>query len=215
MAIESIRGCGYRKVGGTYLIGMGMAIPCDRLPLPLEICPVCGQGFKVTTGFSKINPDKLFGGEHNPCSDKFFEECPVCNPSFVEPPSSLLMWVGSRFYTPQSFIEESENVGVSKRIPFIPKSLEIGTTWVYVAHKEGYEKVINQYRTDKKPGIFYAFKPTRIEKLIWKSQATEKNLKSLKDRGITPVIIPDGDPDHDPKRSIWTDLKQHKKEIKQ
>ena len=47
-----------------------------------------------------------------------------------------------------------------------------------------------------KPGVFASFKPQRIEKLIWQSEATEENLKDLEKRGITPVIVPDGDKDH-------------------
>ena len=31
MASEPKRGCGYRKIGGTYLVGGGIGIPCDRL----------------------------------------------------------------------------------------------------------------------------------------------------------------------------------------
>lgn len=34
MAQESKRGCGYRKVGGTYLVGNYISVPCDRLPYP-------------------------------------------------------------------------------------------------------------------------------------------------------------------------------------
>jgi len=133
-----------------------------------------------------------------------------------------LQWVGSRFYSPVSFIEESEKMGVSKRIAFVPSQLKIGETWILLAHKEAVRKLIGEHILDldkptakqyeTTPGIFYAFKPTKIEKLIWKSEATEKTLKDLKDRGITPVIIPDGDKDHDPKRSIWSDLKHHKKQ---
>lgn len=209
MAIEKIRGCGFRKVGGTYLIGEGMMVPCDRLPISLEVCPVCGQGIKITTGYTQIYPERLFGGKHKNCTESYSELCPVCNPQ-IAGKEALLMWVGSRFYSPESFIAEAKERNVCKRIPFILSNLEIGKTWIYLAHKEAYKKVINQYRTDLKPGVFYAFKPTRIEKLIWKSEADEKTLEKLKKRGITPVVIPDGDPDHDPNRSVWTDLKLHK-----
>ena len=52
------------------------------------------------------------------------------------------------------------------------------------------------------PGVFYAFRPQRIEKLIWQKDASEGNLEELERRGITPVIIPDGDLDHDPKTGL-------------
>jgi len=32
MAIEPIRGCGFRKVHGLYLVGDAVGLPCDRMP---------------------------------------------------------------------------------------------------------------------------------------------------------------------------------------
>lgn len=61
MSQEAIRGCGYRKIGGLYLCGEYISVPCDRLPYPLDICPTCGGGIKVSRGFTKINPLRLFG----------------------------------------------------------------------------------------------------------------------------------------------------------
>lgn len=61
MAVEGIRGCGSRKVGGMYLCGEYIHVSCDRLPLPLTVCPVCGQGIKVSRAFTEINPLKLWG----------------------------------------------------------------------------------------------------------------------------------------------------------
>jgi len=45
-------------------------------------------------------------------------------------------------------------------------------------------------------GIFCAFRPQRIEKLIRESDATPEELKKLEKRGITPIKVPDNDPDH-------------------
>jgi len=59
MAQESKRGCGYRKVGGLYLVGDGIFVPCDRLPYLLETCPVCGHGIHFTRSMTEINPLKL------------------------------------------------------------------------------------------------------------------------------------------------------------
>ena len=69
--------------------------------------------------------------------------------------------------------------------------------------------------TEPCSAIFYAFRPQRVEMLIWESEATSENLEKLKKRGITPIVVPDGDPDHDPKRNIWTDLKLEKEKQKQ
>lgn len=50
----------------------------------------------------------------------------------------LLMWVGFEGYpTIQSFIEEAERLGVSKRLSQIPPTLEPGRTKLFLAHDEG------------------------------------------------------------------------------
>lgn len=64
MACESKRGCGYRKVGGIYLVGGGIGVPCDRLPFLLETCRTCGQGIKQARGWTWISVEHLFGGPH-------------------------------------------------------------------------------------------------------------------------------------------------------
>jgi len=106
------------------------------------------------------------------------------------------MGVGERYYTPQNFITEGNMMGVCKRIPFIPKNMVLGQTWVYLSHHKliyvGKENGKDVY----KQGIFAAFRPERVEMLLWKRQATKKKLKELEKRGITPVIVPDGDTDH-------------------
>lgn len=188
MAIERKRGCGYRKVGGLYMVCDGQAIACDRLPLELKVCPVCGAGIKFARGFTWVNGKQLLGGYHQNC--KCNSLCPVCYPG----PSGLqkcgLMWVGEKFYTPETFMFESNQMGISKRIPAIPREFKVGETWVLLAHK----KV--KVNGEKAPAIFSAFQPSRIEKLITKSQATKKTLKKLEKQGITPVVVPDGDKDH-------------------
>jgi len=46
-------------------------------------------------------------------------------------------------------------------------------------------------------GIFQVFKPTHIEKIITETMAKdEAEMKRLADHGITPVIVPDDDKDH-------------------
>lgn len=75
MAIESKRGCGYRKVGGIYVVGKGMAVTCDRLPLAFPPCPTCGRKVQFTRGIALIEPRKLFGS--HACNES---RCPVCFP---------------------------------------------------------------------------------------------------------------------------------------
>jgi len=238
MAIEAKRGCGYRKVGGYYLIGGAISIPCDRLPYPLDTCPVCGGGIKVTRGFTKINPLRLFGphDQQVPTFDKEPERSAVNGPLYVtkrictdqirpcfmcdptEAPA-FIMGVGEKFYkTPGDFLEEANRLGISKRIPFIPKEMELGKTVVYLAHPRACEvretvgiqqamaildgseakhpRLVDSEKVEKTLGIFTVFIPRRVEKLIWESQASPEELEKLEKRGITPVVIPDGDRDH-------------------
>jgi len=132
---------------------------------------------------------------------------------------AFIMGVGEKFYkTPSDFLEEAHRLGVSKRIPFIPKELELGKTVIYLAHPKAVEvkepvalhqalsileesetkqpRLLETEKVEKRLGIFTAFVPQRIEKLVWQSQATPEELERLEKRGITPVVIPDGHPDH-------------------
>jgi len=196
--LEPRRGCGYRYVGKLYLIGVGLGKVCHRLPLKLpEVCPCCGEGIKFHRGFQWIDPQRIFGfcpdctSSTTPLCDP---NCPVCNP----PEKVGLMWVGERYY-PRTidFTLEAERLGISKAIATIPKGLELGKTWVFLAHKKAVaeqvedENTLTGYREELVPGVFYAFRPVRIEMLIKESDATEENLEKLKRRGITPVIVPD------------------------
>ncbi len=208
MAIEGKRGCGYRKVGGMYFVGTGIAVGCHRLPFPLNVCPVCGAGIHFSRGYTWIQADKLFGIceplESCACLAAVRESgliCPVCDPPADR---AGLLWVGQAYYSPGSFIAEALEMGVSKRIAQVPREFKVGETWVYLAHKHA---VTNQSdlgfgsdtaESNSTPGIFYAFRPQRIEKLIRKSDASDETIEALKKRGITAIVIPDGDPDHDP-----------------
>ena len=109
-------------------------------------------------------------------------------------------------------------MGISKRIPFIPKGLELGKTVVYLAHPKACEvkepaalqeamAIVEEARTQRPRlleaekvsralGIFCAFIPKRVEKLIWDSEYTDKKREEAEKRGITLVQIPDGDKDH-------------------
>jgi hypothetical protein len=222
MAQETIRGCGYRHVGALYLCGDYISVPCDRLPYPLDICPTCGGGIKVSRGFTKINPLRLFS-YHQPCKDKI-RPCFVCDPQDEE---AFIMGVGEKYYkTPDDFMAEAHRLGVSKCIPFIPKELELGKTIVYLAHPKACQvkespvlqqamaiingtgapyglgdettqpRLVETEKVERRLGIFSASIPQRVEKLIWETDATPEELEKLNKRGITPVIIKNGDTDH-------------------
>lgn len=238
MAVEQIRGCGYRKVNALYLCGEYIRHdPCDRMPFPLTTCPVCGQGIKVSRGFTQVNPYRLWGPHDSTyydepneplplgailvsremiitCTDRF-RPCFLCDP---QDQPAYIMLVGEKYYTPESFLDEAHRMGISKRIPFIPKDLELGKTVIYLAHPKACEvkvaaavqqamsilegsesqqpKLVETDRVEKKLGIFCAFIPQKVEKLIWESELTDEKREELAKRGITPIPIPDGDPDH-------------------
>jgi len=194
MPIEPKRGCGYRKVGGLYLVGSGIALPCDGLPLELKKCHVCGFEVPFTRGFmwlrkayvayhSKKKHENEYEGK---CT--CYSACPICHPEANDLKEYGLMWVGESFYkTP-----------AHRKVPFYKKNFGPLNT-----------------EPEYKPAIFYAFKPTRIEKLIWESEATEENLKKLEEQGITPVIVPDGDEAHspNPRRKVKKNVRQSVLEV--
>jgi len=210
-----------------YLCGEFISAPCDRMPFPLTVCPVCGQGIKVGRGFTEVNPYRLWGNHEKVVSDQPGESHlePICQdrvrPCFLCDPQdqpAYIMMVGKRYYTPESFLDEALAMGISKRIPFLPKGLELGKTVLYLAHPKACEvkvqaalqqamaiveesqtkrpRLLETERVEKALGIFCAFIPQKVEQLVWESKATPEELEKLEHRGISPVIIPDGDADH-------------------
>lgn len=290
MASEAKRGCGYRQVGGMYLVGPAFNAPCDRLPMPLPACMCCGHQVSLSRTFTEFNPYKVLGMHddeavktelkaktlpeafrllmlargktyrdvaketgigkttcwhfsHDPrslkaasflaivrwmrltatelfalwdedgtevalkasvggpvCKDEY-RPCLVCDP---KDGVAFAMRVGNRFYTPASFLEEANTMGISKRIPFIPHKLVMGKTVIYLAHKEAIAVEVpgedgKEPKTEYTPGFFGAFIPTAVEKLMWQSEAealTDEDKERMVKQGIQVVPIPDGDPDH-------------------
>lgn len=216
--IEAKRGCGYRKINALYLVGDYIPVACDRMPLPIGACPVCGQGLHFTRSMTEIDPLRLWG-IHQPCIDQ--PTCMMCYPpSSQAEVGHYIMTVGKKYYSPQSFLDEAVKMGISKRIPFIPKKLVLGTSVIYLAHPEAVEvkespalqealaivegdsngkqqKLLEVEKVEKAMGIFAAFRPQRIEMLIHENELTDEKRKELQKRGITPAPVPDGDTDHE------------------
>ena len=191
MAIEVKRGCGFRKVGALYLVGGMLSMECDRLPYLIGYCPTCGAGIQFSQGFQWIDAFAMFMN-HFDCQDEF-KPCLMCQPSKQK--KYGLMWVGEAYYTPESFIREAKELGVSKRIPYIPKELKIGITPILLAYKKG---IFDNHSTDEEwsTAIFCAFIPRAIEMPIWQSELDDEKKDELEKRNITPIPIPDGDLDH-------------------
>jgi len=181
--IETQRGCGFRKAGGLYIRGTGLAVACDRLPYPLTYCPVCGSGLKFQRGYQMIDWLKYADHHHGCKCDQF---CPVCHPE--EDKKHAIMWVGDKYYSPGSFIDEAQKQGICKRISAVPKDIIFGKTWILLAHKKAGEIIVDE---EIKPceAVFYAFRPTHVEKIITKKQARDKDLiKKLRKQNIKILI---------------------------
>lgn len=213
VSYEAVRGCGYRRAGkqgfGLYFVGGAYSEVCERLPFPLSVCPVCSQGIKFTRGFSWINPVKLLDREPR-CfgsGQHAHERCPLCLPTLAGERAGLL-WVGDKFYSPQSFLGEASRLGVSKRVAFIPRGFQFGQTWIYLAHnkavpknEEYYEQadrplavngttalpetlpptMVRKWRLVHHPGIFSAFKPRKVEIVVNSQTEVPDGAKRLMD----------------------------------
>jgi hypothetical protein len=177
------------------LVSGGTGRGCGKMPVELVICPTCDQGIKPHRGYGWIDPRALFEGRH--CKTPAdCASCPVADLNLEEVGPIGTIWVGSRFYpTPASFLEEARELGISRRVPSVPKGLMAGVTWIALCHRQ----VPCGPDREPVPGIFYLFRPERIEKVITESDTRDQGeMERLAKRGITPFIVPDGDPDHDP-----------------
>jgi hypothetical protein len=210
MAVEPKRRCGFRKVGGLYLVGEGSAAPCGKLPYRLTACPTCNAGFKPSRGWTWINGWNLFGDRVCVTPGFLCDTCPLSDPDQgIEMIEAGLIWIGEQFYpTPQSFEFECLKSGsttplleISTRIGAVPRGFVIGQTWVFLAHPKQFFGIIphddKEPEADIGPAIFRVFRPSRIETLITESQAKDPELmKKLTARGLTAIVVPDNDPDH-------------------
>lgn len=221
MSVEPRRGCGYRKVGGTYLAGGEAGRGCGRLPIPLTVCPCCGAGIKQQRGWQWVDPEKLIGvgvacGYRGPALARPVRDydcitCPAANPKLLGERAGLI-WIGQHFYaTPDEFDAEAALLGVSRRIGAVPRGFKLGETWVLLAHP----RAVNTHIPIKVdchdlegvagggaaeaygPGIFRIWRPTRLERIITDKDAEDpKVMARLLERGFTPVIVPHDDSDH-------------------
>jgi hypothetical protein len=204
---EQKRGCGYRKIGGLYLVSdPGFQLKCDGLPLELEPCGCCGFVPPFSRNLQRIQPAYLFQAERkkhdrDPGAIEDAHQCicpnicPLCYP--IQGIDYGLMFVGKQSYTPSSFLKEAMMMGVSKRIPDIPSWLKLGETWVLLAHNETPRVSLTELQKNelhaKEPtymkAIFHGFKPERVEMPVWKGDLTTVEIHNLEEKGITPVLL--------------------------
>lgn len=147
LSVEGKRGCGYRKGGGLYLVAPRPSAPCGKLPIPLEVCPTCGEGFPYSRSPRWVDTMKLKAMVKD-------EECRLVNqPAPLDQPPGLathafcamretvqtgrgvLLWIGKQHYkTTEDFLKEAEAMGLSRRVKAVPRGFVVGETWVLLAH---------------------------------------------------------------------------------
>jgi hypothetical protein len=181
--VEGRRGCGYRKQGGLYLILDFPAFRvCGKLPHELRTCPTCGAGIKPSRGWTWIDAKAIF---NKPCA---LGDCLIRCLLYDPPDRAGLVWIGEAFYkTPQAWTKEAIEMGISRRITAIPRGFEVGKTLVLVAHRKAIPKADNG-KEEFAAAIFQAFVLCRIEYVV-KDSDSEKKIKELVKRGITPVRV--------------------------
>lgn len=193
---EERRGCGWRKVGGIYLCGSLSSVNCGRLPIPLTTCPCCGRGIKPARGWTWVDPNELIrAADTNVCTTSHLcSGCPIARgiDNALEGMAGLI-WVGEKYYpTPKSFIKESNEVGISRRLNSVPHAFVLGKTWILLAHRRAIQEPLAMGKEPKWiPGIFQIFKPTGLE-IICDGTETEETIAQYEQRGLTPVRIKRG-----------------------
>ncbi|MEW6385948.1 MAG: hypothetical protein AB1491_00305 [Thermodesulfobacteriota bacterium] len=189
---EAKRGCGFRKAGGLYLVAPGDGQPCCKLPFKLDVCPTCHAGIKPARGWTWVDGDALLGNAECIDTTKIF--CPAASPNMGQ---AGLLWIGEKHYpTVVDFQQEAAAMGISRRIPTLPRGFVLGKTWVFLAHRKavylGHTGSASEYSGPEEhfyaPGIFRIFKPTAVEYVV-RGDETEEELQKLRDRGITPVKV--------------------------
>ena len=139
MAVEAKRGCGYRKVGGLYLVDDGAGSSCCKMPIALDICPCCGGGIKQTRGWTWVDAAKLF--PPTACANGVMSSilCPAATPAVLGRVG--LIWIGESFYPrPVDFLNEAGSQGISRRLSAVPRDYKAGETWVLFAHPKAIQK---------------------------------------------------------------------------
>lgn len=175
MSVEAKRGCGYRKVGGLYLVSGKLAAPCCKLPHLLDVCPCCGAGIKQTRGWTWVSPTLLLGLGGCEGSPARAALCPASNPAGMGERAGLL-WIGRGFYkSAEEFSAEVAALGISRRLTAVPRGLVVGKTWVLLAHPGACQPdaavvVPVGEAAKRRAGVFSIFLPTGIELIVKQSE---------------------------------------------
>lgn len=206
---EQKRGCGYRKIGGLYLVSDGQMTTCAALPIPLEPCRHCGHQIEYFRGFKIMDSHQLL--QSMDCGYCPLEKMFRCGIKKTQQENETVgvKFIGSQHYTPQSFTAEALKMGVSLRVSALPKKLEIGKTWVFIGHPKAIvKKVPDEYEflsysypvvktihhePEELPGLIYAFRPKAIELIVTDKMKSEDWVQDYEKKGVELVEVPDID----------------------
>lgn len=186
---EGKRGCGFRKVHGLYLRSDGETMQCGKFPLELTVCPCCGNGIKPARGFTWIDLAKLAVGKQCKNEGHQCNVCPASQENLAKIVKCGLIWVGEKFYkTPNAFVTESFQMGISRRINFVPKDFVVGETWVALAHEKAIPHLHEGAPATFTPAIFSLFLPDRIE-IVVTGEESDEEIEGYLKRKLTPVKV--------------------------
>lgn len=186
------RGCGWRKPGGMYLVGGTDPFPCRKLPIALDVCPVCGAGIKPARGWTWIDLAELV--KDKPCYARadVCVSCPLGGNSAEEIRERIgervgLIWIGERYYpSVNDFMNEWREIGwFSRRIQRIPHGFKVGESWIAFAHRRTFEKLKRDVGLEK--GAFVEVKDS--ENGIWMDAQIER----IKDEWVIVRDVAQGD----------------------
>lgn len=188
---ELRRGCGYRQPGGIYLVGDLTGDACPLLPHALLACPACGGGVKPARGWTWVESDGLLSGVHRRLHGvgDHHVSCPLTEPGRLGERAGLV-WVGEGFYpTPAMFMAEAMRLGVSRRLPAIPRGFMVGRDWVLLAHRSAVTRTDTELgEAWTEPGVFMVWRPTAMEYVV-RGDETDEDLASLVARGCELVRV--------------------------
>jgi hypothetical protein len=193
----------------------GPAAECGRFPVRTTVCPTCSSGIKPALGWTWIDGD-AFKATAPTCVLAGDEGPPTCRNCDMSPNREIgragLLWVGTMYYVlPDMFTAEAESMGVSRRIPYVPRGFEVGQSLVFLGHRHAVACGCVQQTFDDGtgsdlvdmcetcggagavPGLFALWRPSRLEKIV-DENTPDDELESYVKRGIEPVIVRPIDP---------------------
>lgn len=111
---------------------------------PWHECPCCSEPTKPTVTWT------------------WFSSAMVSLPA-APPGQHGLLWVGEAFYrSPEAFVREAAEQGVSRRVPALPRGFRLGETRVYLAHR----KAARDAEGAPSPGIFGWYLPETVDLVV-------------------------------------------------